>query len=70
MNISQYRAFINAELDKVEAEHGNLPVVMWYHNKMLSEYLPSQTLVSEEQYTGEDDKKWKERHGKVLILGA
>lgn len=69
MNIQQYREFINSELDKAEREHGNIPVVSWYHNKMLSEHVPTLISVRSDLYTGIKDRTWNEREGVVLILG-
>jgi hypothetical protein len=68
MNIPEFRAFINAELDKAEAEHGPIPVVMWYHDKMLSVHTPTLITVRTDMYTGPDNK-WNESNGTVFILG-
>lgn len=69
MNIQEYRAFLNQELDKAEKEHGNIPVVMWYWNKMLSEYTATLVTVRRDIYTGSTDKRWNECEGTVLIIG-
>lgn len=73
MNVSEYKKFINEQLDRTLAEVGDVPVVMWYHDRSLSEHVP--TLVTNrvdiyvDIYTGKGDRSDNGRRGMVLILG-
>lgn len=51
MNIREYREFIVAKLNELEAQHGNIPVVGWNQSgRMLSEYSPTMVEVQVEGY--------------------
>lgn len=52
MDTQEFRTFINAALDRIEAEHGTIPVVAWYHDWYLCERLPGILVVEDDvEYT-------------------
>lgn len=69
MNVSEYKKFINEQLDRTLAEVGDVPVVMWYHDRSLSEHVPTLVTNRVDIYTGKGDRSDNGRRGMVLILG-
>lgn len=70
MDTQEFRTFISAALDRIEAEHGTIPVVAWYHDWYLCERLPGILVVEDDVEYTPPYKPRNSAQGKVLVLCA
>lgn len=71
MKTSEYLAKITADLKEAMANHGDIPVVMWVHDKHLSEHSPRYNEVASIVYTSRDSRGGiNDAKGTVFVIGG
>jgi hypothetical protein len=69
MNITEYKKFINAQLDKVLAEEGDIPVVMWSNHNRFNQHDAFQCGTTTDNYSAPGDRANDHYYGTIFVIG-
>lgn len=69
MNITEYKKFINEQLDKALAEEGDIPVVMWSNHNRFNQHDAVQCGTVTEHYSAPGDRANELNYGTIFVIG-